>query len=78
MLNIHNNITSFYGSSCANNGKGALNTPETLPTTLRYNIVLNSTSYYKARPSRGPQPSHGASRPLRLCAHTGGVCRVFR
>eukprot|EP00976_Prorocentrum_cordatum_P106455 1194453-Prorocentrum_minimum.AAC.1 len=24
-------ITSFYGSSCANNGKGALNTPETLP-----------------------------------------------
>eukprot|EP00976_Prorocentrum_cordatum_P076577 1182364-Prorocentrum_minimum.AAC.1 len=24
-----NNINSFYGSSCANNGKGALNTPET-------------------------------------------------
>eukprot|EP00976_Prorocentrum_cordatum_P069941 1179745-Prorocentrum_minimum.AAC.1 len=24
-----NNITSFYGSSCANNGKDALNTPET-------------------------------------------------
>eukprot|EP00976_Prorocentrum_cordatum_P114204 1195816-Prorocentrum_minimum.AAC.14 len=24
------NITSFYGSSCANNGKDALNTPETL------------------------------------------------
>eukprot|EP00976_Prorocentrum_cordatum_P115984 1196095-Prorocentrum_minimum.AAC.1 len=24
------NITTFYGSSCANNGKGALNTPETL------------------------------------------------
>eukprot|EP00959_Pyramimonas_sp_CCMP1952_P433333 9074456-Pyramimonas_sp.AAC.1 len=23
------NITSFYGSSCANNGKDALNTPET-------------------------------------------------
>eukprot|EP00976_Prorocentrum_cordatum_P098702 1191528-Prorocentrum_minimum.AAC.2 len=22
------NITSFYGSSCANNGKDALNTPE--------------------------------------------------
>eukprot|EP00976_Prorocentrum_cordatum_P067698 1178854-Prorocentrum_minimum.AAC.2 len=22
------NLTSFYGSSCANNGKGALNTPE--------------------------------------------------
>ena len=22
------NITSFYGSSCANNGKGALNTPD--------------------------------------------------
>eukprot|EP00976_Prorocentrum_cordatum_P093753 1189521-Prorocentrum_minimum.AAC.2 len=26
-----NDITSFYGSSCANNSKGALNTPETLP-----------------------------------------------
>eukprot|EP00976_Prorocentrum_cordatum_P081227 1184303-Prorocentrum_minimum.AAC.1 len=25
------NISSFYGSSCANNSKGALNTPETLP-----------------------------------------------
>eukprot|EP00976_Prorocentrum_cordatum_P078094 1182959-Prorocentrum_minimum.AAC.4 len=24
-------ITSFYGSSCAKNGKDALNTPETLP-----------------------------------------------
>ena len=23
-----NNITSFYGSSCANNGKDALNTPD--------------------------------------------------
>eukprot|EP00959_Pyramimonas_sp_CCMP1952_P121706 2544710-Pyramimonas_sp.AAC.1 len=29
---VNNNATSFYGSSCANNGKGALNTPETLPT----------------------------------------------
>eukprot|EP00976_Prorocentrum_cordatum_P106419 1194445-Prorocentrum_minimum.AAC.2 len=27
----NNDTTSFYGSSCANNGKGALNTPETLP-----------------------------------------------
>ena len=26
----HNNITSLYGSSCANSGKGALNTPEAL------------------------------------------------
>ena len=26
--NNYNNITSFYGSSCATNGKGALNTPE--------------------------------------------------
>eukprot|EP00959_Pyramimonas_sp_CCMP1952_P426429 8931699-Pyramimonas_sp.AAC.1 len=26
-----NDITSCYGSSCANNGKDALNTPETLP-----------------------------------------------
>eukprot|EP00959_Pyramimonas_sp_CCMP1952_P438975 9190091-Pyramimonas_sp.AAC.2 len=26
-----NHITSFYGSSCANNGEGALNTPEPLP-----------------------------------------------
>eukprot|EP00959_Pyramimonas_sp_CCMP1952_P286052 5981290-Pyramimonas_sp.AAC.1 len=31
-----NNITSFYGPSCANNGKGALNTPET-PPALRTN-----------------------------------------
>eukprot|EP00959_Pyramimonas_sp_CCMP1952_P056121 1172106-Pyramimonas_sp.AAC.1 len=28
-LTLHN-ITSFYGSSCANNGKGALNTTDTL------------------------------------------------
>eukprot|EP00976_Prorocentrum_cordatum_P065907 1178095-Prorocentrum_minimum.AAC.2 len=27
-------VTAFYGSSCANNGKGALNTPETLPLFL--------------------------------------------
>eukprot|EP00976_Prorocentrum_cordatum_P060967 1176112-Prorocentrum_minimum.AAC.1 len=27
------NITSFYGSSCANNGKDALNTPEALPSS---------------------------------------------
>eukprot|EP00976_Prorocentrum_cordatum_P093531 1189411-Prorocentrum_minimum.AAC.1 len=27
----YGNITSFYGSSCANNGKDALNTPKTLP-----------------------------------------------
>eukprot|EP00976_Prorocentrum_cordatum_P115365 1195997-Prorocentrum_minimum.AAC.3 len=26
-----NNISPLYGSSCANNGKDALNTPETLP-----------------------------------------------
>eukprot|EP00976_Prorocentrum_cordatum_P041550 842921-Prorocentrum_minimum.AAC.1 len=24
---VEHNVTSFYGSSCANNGKGALNTP---------------------------------------------------
>eukprot|EP00959_Pyramimonas_sp_CCMP1952_P392516 8224905-Pyramimonas_sp.AAC.1 len=29
----YNNITSFYGSSCADNGKGALNTPELSPET---------------------------------------------
>eukprot|EP00959_Pyramimonas_sp_CCMP1952_P164506 3439103-Pyramimonas_sp.AAC.2 len=28
---IYINITSFYGSSCADNGKDAFNTPETLP-----------------------------------------------
>eukprot|EP00959_Pyramimonas_sp_CCMP1952_P380083 7962594-Pyramimonas_sp.AAC.1 len=33
-----NNITSFYGSSCANNGKGALNTPET--TTIMSITIL--------------------------------------
>ena len=27
---LYNNITSFNGSSCANKGKDALNTPETL------------------------------------------------
>eukprot|EP00959_Pyramimonas_sp_CCMP1952_P220619 4612705-Pyramimonas_sp.AAC.3 len=26
-----NNITSFYGSSCANNGNDALNTPKLTP-----------------------------------------------
>eukprot|EP00959_Pyramimonas_sp_CCMP1952_P109564 2291910-Pyramimonas_sp.AAC.1 len=28
--NINGNITSFYESSCANNGKGALNPPEAI------------------------------------------------
>eukprot|EP00976_Prorocentrum_cordatum_P070059 1179786-Prorocentrum_minimum.AAC.5 len=35
---VRNNISSFYGSSCANNGKGALNTR----TSVRNNI----TSFY--------------------------------
>eukprot|EP00976_Prorocentrum_cordatum_P075847 1182063-Prorocentrum_minimum.AAC.1 len=29
-VTLYNNIASFYESSCANNGKDALNTPETL------------------------------------------------
>eukprot|EP00959_Pyramimonas_sp_CCMP1952_P239277 5000340-Pyramimonas_sp.AAC.1 len=33
---ICNNITSFYGSPCANNGKDALSTPETLPLFSHY------------------------------------------
>eukprot|EP00959_Pyramimonas_sp_CCMP1952_P047092 983126-Pyramimonas_sp.AAC.1 len=32
----YNAITSFYGSSCAKNGKDALNTPETLPINSNY------------------------------------------
>eukprot|EP00959_Pyramimonas_sp_CCMP1952_P259244 5419816-Pyramimonas_sp.AAC.1 len=28
MRMINNNVTSLYGSSCANKGKGALNTPD--------------------------------------------------
>eukprot|EP00959_Pyramimonas_sp_CCMP1952_P192399 4023121-Pyramimonas_sp.AAC.1 len=28
---LYSNTTLFYGSSCANIGKGALSTPETLP-----------------------------------------------
>ena len=27
-LNSYDTVSSFHGSSCANNGKGALNTPE--------------------------------------------------
>eukprot|EP00976_Prorocentrum_cordatum_P066258 1178232-Prorocentrum_minimum.AAC.2 len=40
------NITSFYGSSCANNGKDALNTPGTLPkrTLIIYYGVLICSS----------------------------------
>eukprot|EP00976_Prorocentrum_cordatum_P078163 1182990-Prorocentrum_minimum.AAC.1 len=33
-----NNITSFYGSSCANNGKDALNTPEWGGVTIRCGV----------------------------------------
>eukprot|EP00959_Pyramimonas_sp_CCMP1952_P051956 1086056-Pyramimonas_sp.AAC.1 len=37
MLKWADNITSFYGSSCANNnGKGALNTPEMLQWVDRF------------------------------------------
>eukprot|EP00959_Pyramimonas_sp_CCMP1952_P269931 5643547-Pyramimonas_sp.AAC.1 len=41
---VQNNITSFYGSSCANNGKGELNTPEPsysseYPLTAAFNIT---------------------------------------
>eukprot|EP00976_Prorocentrum_cordatum_P089717 1187825-Prorocentrum_minimum.AAC.2 len=33
-------MTSFYGSSCANNGKDALNTPETLCVVTLYSMHL--------------------------------------
>eukprot|EP00976_Prorocentrum_cordatum_P011838 238493-Prorocentrum_minimum.AAC.1 len=36
------NSTTCYGSSCANNGKAALNTPETLPLFSPCACVLNS------------------------------------
>eukprot|EP00959_Pyramimonas_sp_CCMP1952_P475222 9504067-Pyramimonas_sp.AAC.3 len=45
------NITSFYGSSCANNSKDALNTQETLSysvTVLPYHSITVS-QYYSAR-----------------------------
>eukprot|EP00959_Pyramimonas_sp_CCMP1952_P312160 6533374-Pyramimonas_sp.AAC.1 len=38
----YNNITSFYGSSCADDGKDALNTPETLPVGC-YNVTHDVT-----------------------------------
>ena len=28
LLDVLNNVTSFYGSYCANDGEGALNTPD--------------------------------------------------
>eukprot|EP00976_Prorocentrum_cordatum_P058752 1173630-Prorocentrum_minimum.AAC.1 len=45
------NITSFYGSSCANNGKGALNTPKTLPQRdmLEYQHVVIGLSLHVSR-----------------------------
>ena len=38
------NISSFYGSSCANNDKDALNTPETLPEKV--SLVLVARQHY--------------------------------
>eukprot|EP00959_Pyramimonas_sp_CCMP1952_P448982 9401312-Pyramimonas_sp.AAC.1 len=34
-------MTSFYGSSCANNGKDALNTPDLFPTHVHENAFLS-------------------------------------
>eukprot|EP00959_Pyramimonas_sp_CCMP1952_P279839 5850725-Pyramimonas_sp.AAC.1 len=40
-FNFDNNITSFYGSSCANNnGKDALNTPKTLPLFSPFSTLI--------------------------------------
>eukprot|EP00959_Pyramimonas_sp_CCMP1952_P452635 9466924-Pyramimonas_sp.AAC.1 len=48
------NMTSSYGSSCANNGKGALNTPEKLeilPEIIPYRDLIRGSScvYFYAR-----------------------------
>eukprot|EP00959_Pyramimonas_sp_CCMP1952_P286364 5987794-Pyramimonas_sp.AAC.2 len=45
-----NNITSSYGSSCANNGKGALNTPDT--TTSLEGYISRTTGAGNARTIR--------------------------
>ena len=42
------NITSFYGSSCANNGKDALNTPETLRRTRGYILAAGQSDAGRA------------------------------
>eukprot|EP00959_Pyramimonas_sp_CCMP1952_P044593 931627-Pyramimonas_sp.AAC.1 len=37
-------LTSFYGSSCANNGKGALNTPAAaVYSSAKLRVAINST-----------------------------------
>eukprot|EP00976_Prorocentrum_cordatum_P060717 1176016-Prorocentrum_minimum.AAC.4 len=59
-----NNITSCYGSSCANNGKDALNTPETLKgdSTARYLTSRSSHPRGASRWPRGSPPSRGRGR----------------
>eukprot|EP00959_Pyramimonas_sp_CCMP1952_P439592 9202785-Pyramimonas_sp.AAC.1 len=39
-----NNITSFYGSFCANNGKDALNTPGSVGISVRWTSPTSSVS----------------------------------
>ena len=48
---ILRNITSFYGSSCANNGKGALNTQEALPL---FSPCVQFPTFSHCSPSLGP------------------------
>eukprot|EP00959_Pyramimonas_sp_CCMP1952_P230489 4818348-Pyramimonas_sp.AAC.1 len=38
----YTNMTSSYGSSCANNGEGALNTPVPLPYTIAERSLLRA------------------------------------
>eukprot|EP00959_Pyramimonas_sp_CCMP1952_P149764 3133488-Pyramimonas_sp.AAC.1 len=49
-------MTSFYGSSCANNGKDALNTPEEGVYTLRGDQSTERKEYI---------PREGTNRPRR-------------
>ena len=44
VLMYYCNVASFYGSSCANNGKGALNTPETPQMLLSRSPCVKPTN----------------------------------
>eukprot|EP00976_Prorocentrum_cordatum_P099666 1191930-Prorocentrum_minimum.AAC.2 len=59
----HRNITSFYGSSCANNVKDALNTPETIRYIKRAR-ARDPTTHRMIRPLASAAPFF-ASLPLR-------------
>eukprot|EP00959_Pyramimonas_sp_CCMP1952_P355659 7448982-Pyramimonas_sp.AAC.1 len=60
-------MTSFYGSSCANYGKGALNNPETIPHLSIRSCGDTGRGWEKGKGSERAARRRGTARARREC-----------